>query len=472
MILVTIVFFANVSVAHNMQARESRFIWELFFGTPAAIIDNPYQEVSALVQKRSGLSDKELLYLAKRLPKTRDALAQFLERDLYHKRPFRIAFCGSGGGYRAMLCMTGWLSGAEKIGLLNSVTYYAGVSGATWLAPWFTQGGSIAHYKEQLKTKLSSKLGDLSYHEIKLMLETFIVKRSSDQPLSLVDLYGAYLANRLLLNFGEMRHRVHLSDQIPFIENGDMMFPVYTAVLGNYGWCSDREVVKWFEYTPYEVGSDWLGMYVPSWAYGRKFNNGVSIDNSPEQSLGFLMGTWGSAFAANAEVAYEEGLKDLFQKIPGADTVMSSILNCNFFGGEVGETRLSSGEINNFMHGFISSPLHDEEELDMVDAGLGFNLPYPPMMRSDRAVDLLIFLDASDRVDEGQNLHLVENHARMHNSPFPTIDYTDIGKRAISVFKENNLDVPVVIYMPRVKDEQLWEQCKEKSRFCFLYGLH
>ena len=47
---------------------------------------------------------------------------------------------------------------------------------------------------------------------------------------------------------------------------------------------------------------------------------------------------------------------------------------------------------------------------------------------------------------------------------FPVIDYTDMDKKTISLFKdETDLSVPVVIYMPRISDAQLWQENKMKS---------
>ena len=46
------------------------------------------------------------------------------ERDLP-----TVAIAGSGGGFRAMLNTTGSLIGAKRTGLLDCVTYIAGISG-------------------------------------------------------------------------------------------------------------------------------------------------------------------------------------------------------------------------------------------------------------------------------------------------------------------------------------------------------
>jgi len=44
-----------------------------------------------------------------------------------------------------------------------------------------------------------------------------------------------------------------------------------------------EEVAKaswnWFEMTPFEVGSEDFGAYIPTWSFGRLFRNGRSVEN-------------------------------------------------------------------------------------------------------------------------------------------------------------------------------------------------
>ena len=52
---------------------------------------------------------------------------------------------------------------------------------------------------------------------------------------------------------------------------------------------------QWFEMTPHEVGCDELEAWVPTWAFGRRFEAGRSTTNLPEQSLALLLGLCTSA---------------------------------------------------------------------------------------------------------------------------------------------------------------------------------
>jgi hypothetical protein len=46
--------------------------------------------------------------------------------------------------------------------------------------------------------------------------------------------------------------------------------------------------------------------WIPIWAFGRKFEQGKSSERLPEQSLGILMGMFGSAFVASLAHFYQE----------------------------------------------------------------------------------------------------------------------------------------------------------------------
>jgi len=86
----------------------------------------------------------------------------------------------------------------------------------------------------------------------------------------------------------------------------------------------------WFEFTPFEVGSRWLSAYIPTWSFGRKFKRGDSRSSAPEQSLGFMMGIFGSAIAASLEEAYGRVTDNLkfpkfLEGVPGAEKIFNAL---------------------------------------------------------------------------------------------------------------------------------------------------
>lgn len=52
---------------------------------------------------------------------------------------------------------------------------------------------------------------------------------------------------------------------------------------------------QWFEINPYEMGSDELEGWIPTWGFGRTFDKGVSTQRLPERSLSLFLGMCTSA---------------------------------------------------------------------------------------------------------------------------------------------------------------------------------
>ncbi len=435
-----------------------------------AVQKNPYKNKIAAVAKWD-LHPNERAYLSKRLPYVTIALKKLLGKEINQKQVPKIALVASGGGYRAMISTVGSLIAAEDTGLLDVATWMVGLSGSTWaLGGWTTRGISSRKFKDLLFPKIKKGLQSISSHEAQLLIDALLIKVAFGQKITMVDLYGGFLANRLFSDFGDKRHRVYLSQQTEQIKNGNWVFPIYTAVRRG-------EAIRptWYEFTPYEIGSSALNSYVPSWAYGREFLAGKSLDFAPEQSLGYNFGTFGSAFAVTfsgmhgalstgASGFKKKVLEFIFDKI--AKQTLGEVKLA-----EIGEKRikLSWAEVFNFTKGMPASPIKDEETIKLVDAGIEFNLPYPPISgerSEERKADVIIFLDYSGDIKSLNALKGCEDYARNKGLKFPTINYTGLIKKAVSIFKdENDPAVPVVIYLPLVKDTVLWQKYRDKPGF-------
>ncbi len=123
-----------------------------------------------------------------------------------------------------------------------------------------------------------------------------------------------------------------------------------------------------------------------------------------------------------------------------------------------GNERIVTADYKNFTYSMNQLPLSDDPIIQMVDAGISFNLPYPPISHShvpQRKADIIILIDASSG-PVGQELQNVQAYAQAYSLPFPVIDYTAIQSHAVSVFKDDtNKNVPTVIYVPRIVDHAL-----------------
>ena len=169
--------------------------------------------------------------------------------------------------------------------------------------------------------------------------------------------------------------------------------------------------------------------------------------------MGLILGICGSAFAFSFARAYEEVIALAVNNIPlFGESIgqVSDILLEKIFPEVVKdfaiEKRGSVAKVPNFANG-IATLKTKNEDLRFVDAGLAFNLPYPPAQA--RGSDVMIFFDASGG-QVGPELELVEKHARDQGHKFPQISLNDIDKRAVTIFAdEQDKDVPLVLYMPR-----------------------
>lgn len=432
---------------------------EILQAQVAAIVENPYKKQSATVRVGNDLPQGEKEYLAQRTPKVKKALEKLLGKSLEGKAIPKIAFVCSGGGYRAMLYTTGALHGAAHIGLLDAATYMVGLSGSTWaIGGWILSGKSIEDYHNWLVNNIRFGLRNFTSSDVRLMSDYLLVKYFFDEPFDVVDIYGGLLANELFAEKGNLKQRQTLSSQIDQVRAGSIPFPIYTAVAAE----SIATENKWYEFTPYEVGASWLNMYVPSWAFGRKFKNGTSVTFAPEQNFGVLMATFGLAIGITLSRIMQEA--DLNNKI--SSPMIKNIINR--IEQAQGERRITSSDFSNFTFGMSASKYADARILRLVDAGINFNLPYPVISgeRQDRKADVIIFLDASGDEEFSKELRKTEQYARNHGLKFPPIDYTDIEKRAISIFKnEQDPQVPVIIYIPRVLEQTLFDELKEQSAF-------
>jgi phospholipase A2 len=285
----------------------------------------------------------------------------------------KIAVVASGGGIRAMLVTLGVLRGLEQTKLLDVVTYACGLSGSTWaIAPWISSGLNVSDYiiRHNIVDKVQ-KFGGARSAFINAIKQKFtvtddnMVKTVFGQPWTFVDSWGLYISKNMLIN-----PAMTLSQQERLVADGTKPLPIYTAVT------TDARSRDWFEFTPFEIGSINRNVYIPSWSFGRYFISGVSQDFAPEQSLGYLLGIFGSAMGAQfKDVAEGAGLK----------------------GFTAAEWSLTSGQVPNFLFGLKDVPGNTTDTLELVDAGADFNLPYPPVsgLNPDRRADIIIFVDAS-----------------------------------------------------------------------------
>jgi phospholipase A2 len=452
--------------------------------------ESPYKAISASVRvDDSSLSNDE------RLARSARKTVVDLAWQKFHAGGDTptVALSISGGGYRAMVSTIGILKGLEQAKLMDALTYVAVLSGSSWaVVPWVywqkSQYGDIGSYSDYVKGKIQDDLRKPSLVSIQAISQYLKARTDANRPVTIIDMWGLLIANKLLARWPKP-FELYLADTSDFIKSGRFPIPIMTAINGSMLGGS----YEWFEFTPFEVGSsNYYKAFVPSYAAGRTFQGGHQKTSvapfGPPMSLDFMLGICGSAFAISAgDVwgALSSSLTDFITKQSAREKVSlpESIIQ---LGRELaGQTFASAkqemykkriipgGVIWNPAFGMSSSVIpkvaQDLQYLEFVDAGMGGNLPYAPLARPERAVDVVIMCDASATIKGVEALRAAydySNQARLSTTyeytnrpggkyPFPEIseaDFKNAEGASFSIFKgDRSRGIPTIIYIPWFK---------------------
>ncbi|KAF4527763.1 hypothetical protein B566_EDAN016468 [Ephemera danica] len=338
-----------------------------------------------------------------------------------------IGLLGSGGGFRAMIALSGVLQALYDEGVMDTVIYMAGLSGSSWYL-------SYLYSHPDYPTKSLRKINE----ELK------------SQPISFTDLFGHLVADVLL---GSERKESTLSQQRRCLENAEAPLPLYTCLNVKYD-VSAKVFQDWIEFSPFEIGIPKYGVFIPAENFSSKFYVGKLIKQCPECPLHFLQGVWGNAFSevvrdllikhCNCNVQPVE-TDDSAECCASLDDDEEEDANSSEDENEMGENAtetakhdescdcpvskfmMRAGRVYNPLRGlniqncysvspwYISpvTPTTAEDVVDfkgfyeatassaksmyLVDSGLNFNLPYPLLLRPQRAVDLFLSFEFSAR---------------------------------------------------------------------------
>lgn len=246
------------------------------------------------------LCDQEKDYLAKRRQRVMEGMQKLLGADKAPKNIDEVptmAVIGSGGGFRAMVGLSGVIKALHDSGVLQCCTYVCGLSGSSWYIstlyshPHWPQMAPGA-MQDELKNNIdSSLLWLLSPQGVYRYMDRIMKKRQLGQPVSFTDFFGHMVGETLLKGRLESR----LTDQRAKLVDGGIPLPILTCVHVKKD-RSARSFQEWVEFSPYEIGLAKYGTFMPTELFGSKFFMGKLCKNFEEPPLHFLQGIWGSAF--------------------------------------------------------------------------------------------------------------------------------------------------------------------------------
>lgn len=245
------------------------------------------------------LCDEEKEFIEQRTEKAMDAMKDLLG-DKAPETPVetpRIAVIGSGGGFRAMVGMSGVVKALADSKILDCVTFMGGLSGSSWYVSTLYSHKDWPHMKpgdmqEELKNNIDSSLmWLLTPMSIKRYIDRILLKRQNGQPISFTDIFGHLVGETLLKD----RLHMKLTDLQDKIAGGAAPLPLMTCVNVKTD-RSARSFHEWVEFTPFEIGMPKYGTFMKTELFGSKFFMGKLCTEYEEQPLHFLQGIWGSAF--------------------------------------------------------------------------------------------------------------------------------------------------------------------------------
>jgi hypothetical protein len=454
---------------------------------PKEYTSQPTSQTASVAREKT-LPAFEHQFLSAREHTAQQGLEKFFsDESVKPNKKLRIAFCGTGGGYRAMILTSGYLVALEDLGLLAAIPYISALSGSTWfLAPWIMSKDSVREYQHRMMGRIKNNAFDLLSPitaRANFKYKTFIdaalwPKILFHQPLGFIDFYGGLLASVLFFEDGpDRRQRERLTQQQEWIKNGEKPFPLYTAVSMHK--TESEASYNWYEFNPFQVRNLELDLSIPAYAFGSKFFEGVSQEIAPEQSLGFLLGIFGSAVAINADdllriISYrtQEEQKLLSRAERARYATAQKILDIvkNNISKHLVYARLFSAQVNNPFLGMEGIPawLKQKEELTFIDGGIDYNIPIRPLLRPEREIDAIIIGESSgDAATLREVEKMMANIQKVYGYSYERAD--DGATPTLHLYKDNNnSQAPRIIYVTYMRDDDLLTRAGEDPKLSHL----
>uniref|UniRef100_A0A493TTR2 PLA2c domain-containing protein n=1 Tax=Anas platyrhynchos platyrhynchos TaxID=8840 RepID=A0A493TTR2_ANAPP len=435
------------------------------------------------------LCSDEMAFLYKRKKYVASAMKNVfhLQQDLQDHEVPVVAIITTGGGLKSMTGLYGSLMGLKKLNLLDCVTYISGLSGTTWTMAnlyrdaYWSQKDLDSHIAEAQKQATKCKMGCFSMDRMKYYNKQLCQRKEEGYRTSFIDLWGLMI--EYLLNDGKDPHK--LSEQREALCDGQNPLPIYVSVCvrDNY---STQDFKEWVEFTPYEVGLLKYGAFIPAENFGSEFFMGRMLKKLPESRICYLQGDilhcpgtealggwklkmWRSVSNAvnqTVDVSDEDPVlptrpHELRTRMYTPPGPLSSALR-----GALTD-RFSVAQHHNFLRGYQLHNNYLENEhfcrwkdtvldsrpnqlmqnpnlLGMIDAGFFINTSSPPLLRPQREVDVIIYLNKACKYYSEQNI------------PFPRISLSDEDKKNLKecyIFQDSDMPrCPIVIFLPLVND--------------------
>nr|XP_045380204.1 cytosolic phospholipase A2 epsilon isoform X3 [Camelus bactrianus] len=451
------------------------------------------------------LCQAEQEFLQKRRVVVAEALKQVLqlEEDLQVDEVPLIAIMATGGGTRSMTAMYGHLLGLQKLNILNCASYITGLSGATWTMAtlyrdpdWSSKNLEPAIF-EARRHVVKDKLPALYPDQLLKFREELQQRRQEGYKVTFTDFWGLLIEACL----GDERNECKLSEQRAALCQGQNPLPIYLTINVKDD-VSNQDFREWCEFSPYEVGLQKYGAFIPTELFGSEFFMGRLMRRIPESRMCYMLGLWSSIFSLNLLDAWNlshtseeffykwtrERVHDiedepLLPEIPKCDanvletTVVTpaswlsntfrTILTYRSFvsefhnfllGLQLHTDYLQSSEFSKWkdtvLDSFPNQLTPSVNHLCLLDTAFFVNSSYPPLLRPERKVDLIIHLNYCAG-SQTKPMKQTCEYSTVQNIPFPKYELQEEDDKLKECYLMENSqepDAPTVVFFPLIND--------------------
>nr|XP_025951465.1 cytosolic phospholipase A2 epsilon-like [Dromaius novaehollandiae] len=385
------------------------------------------------------LCGQEQDFICKRKKVVAAALKEVLqlEEDLQEDEVPVVAIMTTGGGTRALTAMYAHLLSVQKLNVLDCVSYITGLSGTTWTMsnlyedPDWSQKDLEETLKDVRKHVLKNKFfACFAPDRLKYYLKELYQRKQDGHQICFTDLWGLIIETM----FHDKENSHKLTDQQQALNHGKNPLPIYLS-LNVKDKISDQDFREWVEFTPYEVGILKYGAFIRAEDFGSEFFMGRLMKKIPESRICFLEGIWSSVFSLNL-----------------MDAWFISVHSEDFW------YRWTRDKITDIDCELDSQPNHltgATDSLILIDTAFAFATSYPPLMRPERKVDVVLHFNYSSGSQTGP-LREASKYFAEQGIPFPKKvpdeQETPNLKECYIAGDKESPETPIVVFFPLVND--------------------
>ncbi|KAM5130034.1 cytosolic phospholipase A2 beta-like isoform 2-T2 [Mantella aurantiaca] len=449
--------------------------------------------------------DEEILFISKRKKIVADTLKKVLnlDQDLQEHEVPVIAVAATGGGVRAMVSLLGTMLALQKLNLLDCVSYITGTSGSTWSMsklyadPNWSQKDLSEIVEDARRNVTKSKMSTFSFDNLAFFKSELNKREDMGYKTSFTDLWGLVIESMMYDKVNESK----LTDQRKAVCNGQNPLPLYLSMNVKPKENTTLDYKEWCEFSPYEVGLLKYGAFIRSEDFGSEFFMGKKTKVLPESRICFLQGLWSNIFSVNlldawyAAVSSEnfwhrftrDNVLDVDDEEAKQRRRVSACLDTRLLqpAGEFSRSvrgvltnRPLDGEHHNFLRGlqmhsnyvtedgfcaFDGTELDNSpnyltpcsDDLCLVDCAYYINASFPPLLREERKVDMIMSFDYG-LTDKFKSVVQTEEYCAAHKLTFPKIEVSQEDRqnpKECYVFSDCDYpEFPTLMHFPLVND--------------------